>query len=90
MMLAAPLAGLLALPALAAVLVLTAWNMAEPQHFMDRMRTRRSDQLLLIMTLLLTVLADLTVAIGAGVAVGLMLQLKRRGAPESDWQAPDR
>jgi SulP family sulfate permease len=90
MMLAAPLAGLLALPALAAVLVLTAWNMAEPQHFIDRMRTRRSDQLLLIMTLLLTVLADLTVAIGAGVAVGLMLQLKRRGAPESDWQAPDR
>lgn len=90
MMLAAPLAGLLALPALAAVLVLTAWNMAEPQHFMDRMRNRRSDQLLLIMTLLLTVLADLTVAIGAGVALGLMLQLKRRGAPESDWQAPDR
>ena len=90
MMLAAPLAGLLALLALAAVLVLTAWNMAEPQHFLSRIRTRRSDQLLLIMTLLLTVLADLTVAIGAGVAVGLMLRLKRRGAPDSDWQAPDR
>ncbi|OCW55939.1 SulP family inorganic anion transporter [Hoeflea olei] len=90
MMLAAPLAGLLALPALAAVLVLTAWNMAEPQHFMERMRTRRSDQVLLLMTLVLTVLADLTVAIGAGVAVGLMLRLKRRGLPESDWHAPDR
>lgn len=90
MMLAAPLAGLLALPALAAVLVLTAWNMAEPQHFVERMRTRRSDQLLLLMTLVLTVLADLTVAIGAGVVIGLMLRLKRRGAPESDWQAPDR
>lgn len=89
MMLAAPLAGLLALPALAAVLVLTAWNMAEPQHFIERMRAHRPDQLLLIMTLLLTVLADLTVAIAAGVTVGLMLQLKRRGAPESDWQAPD-
>ena len=34
-------------------------------------------------------LADLTVAIGAGVAVGLMIRLKRRGAPES-WHAPDR
>ncbi|VVT29491.1 SulP family inorganic anion transporter [Hoeflea sp. EC-HK425] len=90
MMFAAPLAGLLALPALAAVLVLTAWNMAEPQHFMSRIRTRRSDQLLLVMTLLLTVLADLTVAIGAGVAVGLMLRLRRRGTPEPDWQAPDR
>jgi len=90
MMLAAPLAGLLALPALAAVLVLTAWNMAEPQHFVARMRTPRSDQVLLLMTLILTVLADLTVAIGAGVAVGLMLRLRRRGAPEPDWHAPDR
>lgn len=90
MMLAAPLAGLLALPALAAVLVLTAWNMAEPQHFVERLRTRRSDQFLLLMTLALTVLADLTVAIGAGVAVGLMLRLRRRGTPEADWHAPDR
>ena len=90
MMLAAPLAGMLALPALAAVLVLTAWNMAEPQHFLERMRTRRSDQFLLLMTLTLTVLADLTVAIGAGVVVGLMLRLKRRGTPEPDWHAPDR
>ena len=90
MLLAAPLAGLLALPALAAVLVLTAWNMAEPQHFMERLRTRRSDQLLLLMTLVLTVLADLTVAIGAGVAVGLMLRLTRRGTPEPDWHTPER
>jgi SulP family sulfate permease len=90
MMLAAPLAGLLALPALAAVLVLTAWNMAEPHHFRERIRTRRSDRLLLVLTLALTVLADLTIAIGVGVAVGLMLRLKRRGAPEAEWQKPDR
>ncbi|WP_299868566.1 SulP family inorganic anion transporter [uncultured Hoeflea sp.] len=90
MMLAAPLAGLLALPALAAVLVLTAWNMAEPQHLGERLRARRSDQLLLLMTLALTVLADLTIAIGAGVAVGLMLRLRRRGTPEPDWHTPDR
>lgn len=90
MMLAAPLAGLLALPALAAMLVLTAWNMAEPQHFMARMQAPRSDQFLLLMTLVLTVLTDLSVAIGAGVTVGLLLCLKRRGAPESNWQPPDR
>jgi SulP family sulfate permease len=90
MLLAAPLAGMLALPALAAVLVLTAWNMAEPQHLGARMLGRRSDRLLLLMTLALTVLADLTVAIGAGVAIGLMLRLHRRGASESDWRAPDR
>lgn len=90
MVLAAPLAGLLALPALAAVLVLTAWNMAEPQHFAERLKGRRSDMLLLLMTLALTVLADLTVAIGAGVTVGLLLRLRRRGTPEPDWHTPDR
>lgn len=90
MLLAAPLAGMLALPALAAVLVLTAWNMAEPQHLGARMRGRRSDQLLLLMTFALTVAVDLTIAIGAGVVVGLMLRLHRRGVTESDWQAPDR
>lgn len=90
MLFAAPLAGLLALPALAAVLVLTAWNMAEPQHLAERLRTRASDRWLLLMTLALTVVADLTIAIGAGVTVGLLLRLKRRGAPESDWHTPDR
>ncbi|MAZ83694.1 MAG: sulfate permease [Hoeflea sp.] len=90
MMLAAPLAGMLALPALSAVLVLTAWNMAEPQHFKERFRGDRADIFLLVMTLLLTVLADLTIAIGAGVAVGLMLRLRRRKTPEPDWKVPDR
>ena len=90
MMLAAPLAGQLALPALSAVLVLTAWNMAEPQHLRDRLKGDRSDIFLLVMTLLLTVLADLTIAIAAGVGVGLMLRLRRRKAPEPDWKVPDR
>jgi len=90
MIFAAPLTGKLALPALAAVLVLTAWNMAEPQHLMERLKGHRADVFLLLMTLLLTVLADLTVAIGAGVAVGLALRLVRRKTPEPDWNVPDR
>lgn len=89
MLVAAPLASLLALPALAAVLVLTAWNMAEPQHLRERLKARRSDQLLLVMTFLLTVLADLTIAIGAGVCLGLLLRLRRQ-APEPDWHPPER
>jgi len=90
MMVAAPLAGMLALPALAAVLVITAWNMAEPQHFVERMKTDRANQFLLILTLVLTVLADLTVAIGVGVVLGLMIRLRRRQTPEPDWHVPDR
>lgn len=86
---AAPLAGYLAMPALAALLILTAWNMAEPHKWRGYLAARRSDQVLLLMTMGLTVMVDLTVAIGAGVALGLALRLRRRHAG-SDWSDPER
>jgi SulP family sulfate permease len=85
MMIAAPLAGKLAMPALAGLLILTAWNMSEPHKWPGYLKTRRSDRFLLLLTLVLTVLADLTVAIGVGVAVGLALRLQRRDVPAADW-----
>lgn len=91
MMLAAPLAGYLAMPALAGLLLVTAWNMSEPQHWRGYLTTGRvSDRLLLVLTMTLTVLADLTVAIGVGVALGLALRLARRDVPPADWTPPDR
>ena len=90
MLLAAPLAGYLAMPALAGLLILTAWNMSEPHRWPDYLKERRSDRFLLALTLVLTVLADLTVAIGVGVAVGLALRLQRREIPPSDWDVPSR
>jgi SulP family sulfate permease len=91
MMLAAPLAGYLAMPALAGLLLVTAWNMSEPQHWRGYLTTGYvSDRVLLILTLVLTVLADLTVAIGVGVALGLALRLRRRNVPPADWTPPDR
>ncbi|MDX1718370.1 MAG: SulP family inorganic anion transporter [Anderseniella sp.] len=90
MLVAAPLAGYLAMPALAGLLILTAWNMSEPHRWAGYLNERRSDQFLLLLTLVLTVAADLTVAIGVGVAVGLGLRLQRRDAPPSDWDVPDR
>jgi SulP family sulfate permease len=91
MMLAAPLAGYLAMPALAGLLLITAWNMSEPQHWRAHLTTGRvSDRVLLILTMVLTVLADLTVAIGVGVALGLALRLRRRDVPPADWTPPDR
>lgn len=90
MLVAAPLAGLLAMPALAALLVITAWNMSEPHKWAEYARARPSDRMLLVLTLLLTVLIDLTVAIGVGVAVGLAIRLGRRASVESDWTPPDR
>lgn len=90
MMLAADLAGYLAMPALAALLVLTAWSMSEPKKWRGYMRARPSDRVLLVLTLALTVFADLTVAIGVGVGLGLALRLRRRNVPPPDWTPPDR
>lgn len=89
MMLAAPMAGYLAMPAMAALLMLTAWNMSEPHKWRGYLQTRRSDQVLLVLTLLLTVFADLTIAISVGVAIGLALRLQRRHIPPADWTPPE-
>ncbi|AZQ69082.1 SulP family inorganic anion transporter [Silicimonas algicola] len=89
MAIAAPLAGYLAMPALAGLLILTAWNMSEPHKWAEYARMRVSDRLLLVLTFVLTVVADLTVAIGVGVGLGLALRLYRRDAP-SKWSMPRR
>lgn len=80
MTLAAPLAAHLAMPALAALLMVTAWNMSEPWRWRGYAREGRAELLLLLVTCALTLLVDLTVAIGAGVALGLLLGRLRRPA----------
>ena len=88
MLVAAPLAGYLAMPALAGLLILTAWNMSEPHRWRGYLRERRADRFLLVLTLVLTVVADLTVAISVGVAVGLALHLQRRDVPPPGLASP--
>lgn len=90
MYVAAPVVGYLAMPALAALLITTAWNMSEPHKWREYARGRASDRALLVLTMALTVLIDLTVAIGVGVAVGLAIRLSRRSSVESDWTPPER
>ncbi len=90
MMLAAPLAGFLALPALAALLLSTAWNMSEPHKWRTYLSAPLPDRMLLGLTLVLTVLADLTVAIGVGVALGLLLRMRQRNLAAEKWSEPDR
>jgi SulP family sulfate permease len=78
MLVAAPLAGYLVMPALAALLLITAWNMSEPQKWREYMAAPWEERGLLLVTLVLTVVADLTIAIGVGVALGLLLRLRGR------------
>jgi SulP family sulfate permease len=90
MLLAGPLVGALALPALAGLLILTAWNMSEPHRWRGHAKLPVEERLLLVLTLVLTVVADLAAAIGVGVVLGLALRLRRRAAAPSDWTPPER
>ena len=89
MLAAAPLAGYLAMPALAGLLIVTAWVMSEPHRWPERLRAPWSDRLLLFLTFALTVLSDLTIAIAVGTALGLGLRFLRRGAPSADRGSSD-
>jgi SulP family sulfate permease len=87
---AAPLVGFLAMPALAALLIVTAWSMSEPHRWRDHLRARPADRFLLLLTMILTVVSDLTVAIAVGTAVGLAQRLMRREVEPAEWTPPDR
>jgi len=90
MLVAAPLAGYLVMPALAALLLTTAWNMSEPHKWLGYWSAPVQERVLLVLTLVLTVVADLTVAIGVGVAVGLALRLRESRAAATGWHGPER
>lgn len=87
---AAPLAAYLAMPALAALLVVTAWSMSEPHRWRQHLRARPADRFLLLLTMTLTVVSDLTVAIAVGTAIGLAQRLIRRNVEPAVWTPPDR
>ncbi|TCS61370.1 SulP family inorganic anion transporter [Varunaivibrio sulfuroxidans] len=72
-----PLASYIPLASLAAVLVVVAWNMSEFEHFKSLMKSPAGDRVVLITTFLLTVLVDLTVAIGVGVVLAAILFVHR-------------
>ena len=86
---AAPLAGYLAMPALAALLIMTAWNMSEPHKWKGYLALPNEERLLLLLTLVLTVLADLTIAIGVGVGFGLAIRLRNSKLKAEEWRTPE-
>jgi sulfate permease, SulP family len=78
MILLAPLAGELALPALGGLLIITAWSMSEPGRWGERLGMPRGELALLFLTAALTVLVDLTAAIAIGTLLGETDRLKGR------------
>ncbi|HKQ83561.1 MAG TPA: sulfate permease [Steroidobacteraceae bacterium] len=77
MLLLAPLLTYVPLASLAAVLVIVAWNMSEIDRFRHLLRAPLGDRSVLVLTFLLTVLVDLTVAISVGVVLAAMLFMHR-------------
>ncbi|MBN9005628.1 MAG: STAS domain-containing protein [Rhizobiales bacterium] len=77
MLIAAPLASYIPLAALAAVLAVVAWNMAEKHEFVTLIRSSRGDGLVLLATFLLTIFRDLSEGILVGFALGAVLFINR-------------
>ncbi|MCW2290951.1 SulP family sulfate permease [Pseudomonas sp. BIGb0408] len=74
----APLFSYLPMAALAALLLMVAWNMSEAHHVAHTLRIApRSDVLVLLTCLLLTVLFDMVLAVGVGLLLAAGLFIKR-------------
>ncbi len=77
-LLAAPLALHVPMPVLAGTLVFIAWNMGEWHEF-AKLRTQTGTyRLLMLLTFVLTVVLDLTIALAAGLVVAWLLSLRSR------------
>ncbi|OZI51572.1 SulP family inorganic anion transporter [Bordetella genomosp. 4] len=74
----APLAEYVPLAALAAILFIVAWNMSDLRHFGKMLRRApRADVVILLVTFVLTVFADLVVAVNIGVILATLHFLRR-------------
>ena len=77
LMLAGNYAAMVPLAALAGILVLVCWNMAEIDTFIHLLRGPRQDAAVLVLTFVLTVLIDLVVAVEVGVVLAALLFIGR-------------
>ena len=77
LLIAAPLIAYIPMAALAAVLLVVAWGMSEVDRFRALLRMHMGERVLLLLTFVLTVAVDLTVAIGVGVTLASLLFMAR-------------
>lgn len=77
LLIAAPVVRFIPLPVLSAVLVVVAMNMGEWSNFRRLAKWPRSDALVFVSTFVLTVVADITVAVEVGMVMAAVLFIKR-------------
>ncbi|HEY4994975.1 MAG TPA: SulP family inorganic anion transporter, partial [Aestuariivirga sp.] len=87
MLVAAPLLGYIPLAALAGILVVVCWNMADKVGFWHLLSERKASALVLLATFLLTIFVDLTTGILVGVVLAFVLGPREfLGAPKHHHQ----
>ena len=62
---------------LAAILMLVAWGMSEARRFLVLLRMPMGERTILVLTFVLTIMVDLTVAIGVGITLSSLLFMAR-------------
>ncbi|OCA84400.1 sodium-independent anion transporter [Bacillus sp. FJAT-27225] len=73
----APFASKIPLASMAPILMVVAWNMSERHVFSHILKTKTQDSLILLVTFLLTVFVNLTVAVQAGLVLAVIAFLKQ-------------
>lgn len=77
MVLFMPLAKMIPLASLAAILIIVAYNMSEWREFLALFKAPKSDIIVLLTTFIITVIIDLVVAIEIGMVLAAFLFMKR-------------
>nr|WP_304214758.1 sulfate permease [Fredinandcohnia onubensis] len=77
LLLFAPYASKIPLASMAPIIMLVAWNMSERRVFYHVLQTKTGDSLVLVVTFLLTVFMNLTVAVQVGLILAVVLFTKR-------------
>jgi sulfate permease, SulP family len=89
LLLVAPLAAYLPIPAMAGILLIVAWRLIDFHHIHNIIQVSRSETLILATTFFATLFVELEFAIYVGVMLSLILYLMRTARPEIVSLVPD-
>jgi sulfate permease, SulP family len=85
----APLATYLPMPAMGGIILLVAYNLIDSQHIIDIFKTSKKENAVLALTFFATLFLELEFAIIAGVFLSLVFYLQRTSRPHIATLAPD-
>lgn len=85
-----PLASYIPLAAMAPILMRVAYNMSEIRHVFKLIKTKSGETLVLIITMLLTVFMDLTIAVEFGIILSILIFIRQMSIETAAIEETDR